>query len=136
MRQQHLVFLILGFCIIGIAVSAGSIAHQASDGAHQRQLLNDELRRLATLAQAYCNRSFEENGGDGTFIGLTATSYGIARITKTPTTLAGEFMITKSGDARSLEITGIGNVPGYDPTKPIKMLLRITANSTSIIAVN
>jgi hypothetical protein len=136
MGQQHILFLILGVCIIGIALSAGTITLQSHEGINQRQFLYDEMQRLAARAQEYRRLPFEENGGDGTFIGLTATPYGIARLTKTPTTPFGEFQVSKSGNSHAVEITAIGNSAGNDPRRPVKIVMTVFSNRTSVLVVN
>ena len=136
MGQQQILFLILGICVIGIAVSAGAIAFQSDGGIDQRQLLYDEMNKLALRAQAFRSSPLEQNGGDGTFFGLTATPHGIARLMPTSTTPFGEFHISRSGNRHSVEMTVIGTHPGNDPRKPIKLIMNVWRDKSSITSLN
>ncbi len=66
MGQQQILFLILAVCIIGIAISTGIIVLQSDSSVDYRQAIYTDLKKLASEAQAYRLRSFEEGGGDGT----------------------------------------------------------------------
>lgn len=136
MGQQQILFLILGVCIIGIAISTSIIVLQSDASIDHRQMIYSDLKKLASEAQAYRRRSFEDDGGDGTFIGLTSTLQGIEKLTKTRSTPYGEFVIKKSGNLQSVQIVAIGNSPGNDPRKPIKLLMTVFAESTSIGVMN
>jgi hypothetical protein len=136
MGKARILLFMLGACIAGIAISARMIAVQSDTSGEYRQLLYVELEKLAAEAQAYHNRRFEDDGGDDTFIGLTSTPYGIARLTKNPRTPFGEFFISKSGNVHDVQITAIGNSPGNDRRKPIKMLMTIFAERSAIAVIN
>jgi hypothetical protein len=134
--QQHILFLILGVCILGIALSARAIVLQSDAGMDHRSALQAELQKLADEAQSYRSRPFEQEGGDGTFIGLTATPFGIARLTQAATSPFGEFYISQSGNAYSVQIVAIGNSPGNDPRKPIKLIMNVWADRSRIASLN
>ncbi len=136
MGKQHILFLILAACLVGIAFCSSVIVAQSNVKVDCRQLLQAELLHLAAEARAYRDRSFEENGGDGTFIGLTSKPFGISRLTQHLSAPFGEFFISKSGNAHSVQITAIGKSPGNDPRKPIKMLMTIFADRSAIATVN
>ena len=136
MGQQQILFLILGVCIIGIAISTGIIIIQSDPSINHRQTIYSDLKNLAAEAQAYRQRSFEEGGGDGTFIGLTSTLQGIEKLTKTRLTPHAEYEIKKSGNSHSIEIIAVGHSPGNDTRKPIKMLMTVFPESTSIAVLN
>ena len=136
MGPQQILFLILGFCIIGIAASAGVIVLQSDGNIDYRQAIYADLKRLASEAQAYRNRAFEENGGDGTFIGLTSTPQGMARLSKISSSPYAEFLISKNGNANSVELIAVGYSPGNNPRKPLEMLMTVFADSTAITVLN
>ena len=136
MGQQQILFLILGVCVIGIALSAGVITLQSNSSIDHRQVMSQELKTLADEALAYRRRPYEQHGGDGTFIGLTSTPYGIAKLTNKPLTQFGEFYIAKSGNDRSVQIMAVGDSPGIDPRKPIKMLMTVSSEAASIVVLN
>lgn len=136
MGQQQILFLILGVCIIGIALSTGIIVAQSDPSSDQRQAVYSNLKQLASEAQAYRLRAFEEGGGDGTFIGLTATQQGIEKLTKMRFTPFAEYAIKRNGNSQSVQIIAIGHSPGNDPRKPMKMLMTVFPASTSIDVLN
>lgn len=136
MRQQQILFLILGACIIGIALSVGVIAVQANSGVDYRSALYTDLKKIADEARTYRARPYEEDGGDGTFIGLTSTPQGLEKLTSSSVLPAGKFSIVKSGNTQSVQILAIGFSPGTDPRKPIKMLMTVFAETTSIAVLN
>ena len=136
MGQQQILFLILGVCIIGIALSTGFIVAQSDTSGDQRQAVYSDLKKLASEAQAYRLRTFEEGGGDGTFIGLTATRQGIEKLTTTRFTHFAEYAIMRNGNSHSIQIIAIGHSPGNDPRKPTKMLMTVFPESTAIDVLN
>jgi hypothetical protein len=136
MGQQQILFLILAVCIIGIAMSTGIIVLQSDSSVDYRQAISTDLKILASEAQAYRHRSFEEGGGDGSFIGLTATPQGIEKLTKTRLTSHADYSIKKSGNSHFVQIMAIGHSPGNDARKPIKMLITVFAETTSIAVLN
>ena len=134
MKQPQILFLILGVCAIGIVVSGAIVAGQSATDGNPRESICEELYRLAAKAQAYRARSFEASGGDGTFIGLT--SLGITRLTSTPATPFGKFVITKNGNPEFVEFMAVGNGPGIDHRLPITMVMRVFADSVSLTVLN
>ena len=136
MGQQQILFLILGVCIIGVAISTGIIVLQADPGIDHRQAMYSELKELASKTQAYRHRSFEQGGGEGTFIGLTSTPQGIETLTTTRLTPHAEYSIPKSGNSQTVQIMAVGHLPGNDPRKPIKMLMTVFPESTSVAVLN
>jgi hypothetical protein len=136
MGQQQVLFLILGVCIIGIAVSSGIIVLQSGSSTDERHEMMCQLKQLADAAHAYRLRPFEDDGGDGTFLGLTATPQGIARLTDARTTPHAEYAIVKSGNTKSVQILAVGYSPGYDSHKPIKLLLTVYPDSASVATIN
>lgn len=136
MGPQQLLVFILGFCIIGIAVSAGFIIVQNESYGDCRQAIYGEFTSLAKAAREYRARPYESEGGDGTFLGLTATTQGIARLTQTPSTPFADFSIQGNGVAQSVSILAIGKSPGLDVRKPVKMSMTVFAESTAIVVLN
>lgn len=134
MGQQQIVFLILAVCIAGIALSAYAIVHDG-DVDYRTAMAND-LRQLAVSAQNYRTRSFDEGGGDGTFIGLTATPQGFERLAGSMTRPYARYFISRSGNTRSVEVTAVGLHPGNDPRKPTRLVMTVFAESTAIRVVN
>ena len=135
MGQQQLLFLILGTCIIGIAISVGVIAVQSNSNVDYRSALHSELQQIAADARSYRARSFEDEGGEGTFIGLISTPEGMQKLSVS-SLYAGKFSIVKSGNSKSVQILAVGFSPGINPRKPMKMLMTIFPESSSIAVLN
>ena len=136
MVPQQLLVLILGVCIIGIAVSAGFIIVQNDSYGDCRQAIYSEFTTLAKATREYRVRPYESDGGDGTFIGLTATPQGIAKLTQTSSTPFADFSIQASGTAQAVSILAIGKSPGLDVRKPVKMLMTVFPETTAIVVLN
>lgn len=136
MGQQRVLFLIIGICIVGIAISILTIDAQSSNATSERELLYTDLHRLALEAQAYRLRPFEQSGGDGTFLGLTSTSYGILKLTKFPSKPHGDFTIATSGNTQFVRIMAVGHSPGSNPRQPIKLLMTVFPQAVSIDVIN
>jgi hypothetical protein len=136
MGKQQILFLILGVCIIGVAMSVGAILVQPDGNVDYRHLMRTELMRLANAAQAYRTRPYESGGGDGTFLGLTATPVGISLLTQNRCTPFGEFFIARDGNAEFVQLVVIGKAPGNDPRKPMKMMLTVFTDHSSIAILN
>lgn len=134
MGQQQILFFILVVCIAGIAVSAAAIVSDSETD--YRAAIRADLTGLAERAREFRATPFEAEGGDGTFIGLTATPQGFARLAGTMTRTYARFFISKSGNSRSVEVTAVGLHPGNDPRKPIMMVMTVFAESTAIRVVN
>ncbi len=136
MGPQQLLVLILGVCIIGIAVSAGVIIVQNESYGDCRQAITAEFDRLASAARDYRVRSYESEGGDGTFIGLTTTPQGIAKLTQTASTPFADFSILSNGNDRTVSLLAIGKSPGQDSRKPIEMVMMVFEDTSAIVVLN
>ncbi len=134
MGQQQILFLILVVCIAGIAISAFAIVHE--DDTDVRAAIRSDLTMLAERARAFRNKPFEADGGDGTFIGLTATPQGFERLAGTMSRTYARYSISRSGNARSVEVTALGLYPGNDKRRPIRMVMTVFAESTAIHVAN
>ncbi|MBI5473776.1 MAG: hypothetical protein HY961_15670 [Ignavibacteriae bacterium] len=128
--------LILGFCIIGIAASAGVIVVQNESYGDSRQAIRAEFMQLAKAAHEYRARTYEANGGDGTFMGLTPTPEGISKLTPTPSTPHAEFSILSSGDSHTVSILAVGKSPGQDVRRPIEMVMMVFEDTSAVVVLN
>lgn len=134
MGQQQILFIILAVCVLGIAASAIMIAHDT--GVDYRVAMEKDLKALASLAQEFRARPFEQEGGDGTFIGLTATPQGFQRLASGFNRSYARYYISRSGNSRSVEITALGHFPGNDSRMPMKMVMTVFADSSATLIVN
>lgn len=136
MGQQQILFLILSVCIIGIALSAGAIVLQNGHVPDQREAIAGDLRLLAKHAQEYRLRPFEDGGGDGTFMGLSAAGQDIDKLAFPRTTPYAEYSISANGNEKTVELTGRGYAPGYDGRGPVQVVATVFADSVSLRVVN
>ena len=136
MGQQQILFLILGVCVLGIAISVGFITVQEEPASKNREYVVAQLYQLADEAQLYYARSSEANEGAGTFLELTLFSKGINSLTTRPSTVRGDFAIRQTGTSNSLQIVGIGVVPGDDTHLPVRAMLTVWPDSTALTVLN
>ena len=136
MGQQQILFLFLGVCVLGIAISVGFIAVQQEASHENRTVLIEELHRFGTLAQEFYKRPFEERGGSGSFLPLTSVSHGISVLSPTRSKVHGDFFIKKSRSSSSLQIVAIGVVPGSDPRLPVRAMITVYPDSTAVTTLN
>ncbi len=136
MGPQQVLLIILAFCILGICVSSGIIGAQSSNDVYSRSLITEEFFKMVKQARVYRSIPYENDGGDGTFFGLTATPQGIARLTSTPVTSFAKFIISRNGNEASVEVTAVGSVPGRDNRTPIRMQLVVSEHTFSIADLN
>jgi hypothetical protein len=136
MGQQQILFLILGVCVLGIAVSVGVIALQQEASHENRAILIAELQRLGTLAQEFYKRPFEDRGGGGSFLPLTGVSHSVSVLSPTPSKAHGDFFIKKTSSCTSVEIVAIGVVPGNDRILPVRAMITVYPESTAVSILN
>ncbi len=136
MGQQQILFLILGACIAGIAISVGVITVQSNSNVDYRSALYADLKKISNEARMYRVRSYEDEGGDGSFLGLTSTPQGNEELGINRPMPAGKFSIVKSGNTHSVQILAVGFSPGINPRKPMKMLMTVFPQTTSIAVLN
>lgn len=136
MGQQQILLLLLGICVIGIALSVGIITFQNENAPDNRQQLIDELEHLAFVAQEYNRRPFHLEGGEGTFLGIGASVTGIRKLTLNPSTAVGDFFVKRSGDVTSLELMAVGIERGVDPRFPVRVAMTVFADRTEIQVLN
>ena len=136
MGQQQILFLILGVCMVGIAVSVGVIAVQNYDVTDHREVLITKMYDLAARAQTYYRTPADKGGGGGSFLLLNLMPQGIERLTKKPPTLHGDFFIKKTGYSTCTQIVGAGLERGRDPRYPVRVMMTVWAESTVVSILN
>lgn len=132
MGQQQILFLVLGVCIIGIAVSVGLISLQALTVDAQRAAITEELQQLGARAQAYYRTPDERGGGGGSFLHVNMLARGVEAIGGTPSTLHAEYLIKRSGYSYRTQIVAVGTTGGIDPSLPIRMVMTVLPDSSFI----
>lgn len=136
MGLRQLLFLVLGVCVFGVGASVGVISGQQEASSENRDQIVTELLRFAIDAQSFYARPVEENGGGGSFLLLTTTGRGIGELTPSSPNTHADFYIKKSGCSSAVQIVGIGVVPGNNPRLPVRAMITVYADSSSISILN
>lgn len=136
MPRQQLLFLLLAVCLTGIMASVGVIAVQEALAPDNRNVLVQELHVLAQEAREYRLRPMLQDGGEGTFLGLTATPQGIRLLTTSPSTVHGDFFVRTAGSVGSVELLAVGTERGYDPRYPVRISMTVYAESVKVRMLN
>jgi len=134
--QQQILFVILAFCIIAIAVSIGVISltgHALSDN---RSLLERDLTMIAKKAQDYVSLLPEQGGGGISFDLLSRMPDAMNRLGCPSSNAHGDFFVKKSVNSSCLQIIGVGNEAGYDKNRPLRLLMTVWVDSTSLTVLN
>jgi hypothetical protein len=134
--RQQLLFLLLGVCLAGVMASVGVIIVQDALAPDNRRVLVEELGALATKAQEYRSRPMLQDGGEGTFLGLTPTPFGIRLLTQDPSGVHGDFFIRTAGTVTSVELMAVGVERGYDPRYPVRITMQVFADSVRVRMLN
>lgn len=120
MGQQQLLLIILGVIIIGVAVVVGIAMFQDNALEHNRVLMINDLKTLASKAQNYYARPTTMGGGSRSFVGLTADARGIGLLAgvKYTDNANGTYTIKTAGSATQVVLHGVGKVEMSDGTFP------------------
>jgi hypothetical protein len=118
--QQQLLLIILGVIIIGVAVVVGIAMFQDNALEHNRVLMINDLKTLASKAQHYYTRPSTMGGGNRSFVGLTADARGIGLLAgvKYTDNANGTYTIKIAGSATKVVLHGVGKVEMSDGTFP------------------
>ena len=136
MGQQQLLFLVLGVCIIGIAVSVGFINLQEKTVSDNRTVILEELQQLGIKAQAYYRRPFDVGGGGGSFLRVNLLPNGLETLGGARSTPHAEFLIKRNGNSSRTQILAVGTTGGINPALPVRMLMTVWPDSTHIDVLN
>ncbi len=136
MGHQQLLLTLLAVCVTGILVSVGVITVQDALAPDNRLELMQDLSSIATEAQAFYKRPISRDGGEGTFLGLTANRDGIRKLTPRPSSTHGDLFVKKAGDAHSVQFLAVGVDRGLDPRYPIRLLMTVWPDSTALTVLN
>lgn len=137
MFQQQSLLIVLGICVVGIAIAAGFISKQKDETAIERNALADELYSLAANAQDFYHRMAESSGGQGSFASLFEKHNGIKRLKSfTSKRTVGEFYLLDPVDPLSIQIVGVGRVGGKNSSQPIKVMITVWPDHTLVSVLN
>lgn len=136
MGQQQILLVILAVCIIGIAVSIGVISltgHALSDN---RFLVEQDLTMMARKVQDYVSLPPEQGGGGVSFYLLSRLPDALNRVGASSSNAHGDFFLKKSANSSCIQIVGVGNEAGYDKNRPLRLMMTVWIDSTSLAVLN
>jgi hypothetical protein len=110
MQQQQMYLLILVVVIVGLAAATGIIMFSESSVSANRDAVSHDLINLALRSHEYFRRPLQQNGGGGSFVGLTADADGLAKITNLAggENANGTYSIFTAGTTDEIVLQGIG----------------------------
>lgn len=110
MQQQQLYLLVLVFVVVGLAVAVGIGMFTDNSVSANRDAVSHDLVNLALRAHTYYRRPLQQNGGGGSFVGLSANAEGLAKITNLPGGKNGNgtYSIFSEGTLTDIVLEGIG----------------------------
>lgn len=136
MGQQQILFVILAVCIIGIAVSIGFISLSGHALSDNRALVEQDLRFMAKQIQDYVALPPEQGGGGVSFYLLSRLPDAMSRLGCPPSNAHGDFFLKKSENAACLQVIGVGIEAGLDQKRPLRLMMTVWADSTSLSVLN
>ena len=136
MGQQQILFVILAVCIIGITVSIGVISLSGHALSDNRSLVEQDLTMIAGKVQDFVTLSPEQGGGGISFYVLSRLPDAMNRLGVSPSNAHGDFFLKKSVNSSCIQIVGVGNEAGYDKARPLRLLMTVWADSTSLTVLN
>ena len=138
MERRHILVKLISFiCLAAIGIIARFDVTFAGDNAAQasRISVQADLLNLSARAQQYYWRPSSKGGGGNSFNGLTADSWGLAKLLINGTTPHGTFSILTAGSGTSVELKGLGAEKGSD-WNPIQVKILVFADSVAVTFVN
>ena len=137
MGQQQILFAILVVCIIGICVSVGVISLGAPAVSDNRAMVEQDLKTLAQKAQnCVSHSSGQGEGSEMSFPLLSRMPDAMDRLGCPRSNTHGDFFVKKSDNPASLQIIGVGVEAGYDKRHPLRMVITVWADRTSLVVLN
>ncbi len=136
MGQQQILLVILAVCVLAIVLSIGVLAltnHAVSDN---RALVAQDLNLIAGKIQNYVNLPMEQGGGGVSFYVLSRLSGVLDNLGCPSSNSHGDYFIKKAKNASSLQIVGVGIEAGRDQKHPLRMMITVWRDSTSLSELN
>ncbi|MBI4535299.1 MAG: hypothetical protein HY708_03410 [Ignavibacteriae bacterium] len=130
MGTQQLLLIVVGTVLIGIMIAVGLFMFRDQSANTNRDSISNDLVHCASKAQLYKRKPQAQGGGGGSFVGFRLeTVFADLRNANATYSLG-----TVSQDVMS--IIGVGNEIGYDNATRVKVVIDVTADSTSVNEVN
>lgn len=110
MQQQQLYLLVLVFVVVGLAVAVGIGMFSDQSVSANRDAVGHDLINFALRAHEYYRRPAQQNGGGGSFVGLTTDTDGLSKLTNLPGGKNGNgtYSIYSAGTATYVVLQGVG----------------------------
>lgn len=110
MQQQQIYLLVLVLIVIGLAIAIGIGMFTDNALSANRDAVAHDLINYALQAHLYYRRPAQQNGGGGSFIGLSADADGMAKLTNLPGARNGNgtYSIYSAGTATDIVLQGVG----------------------------
>jgi hypothetical protein len=134
--QQQILLVILAVCIIAITVSIGVISFSGHEVTDNRTLLADDLHQIAKRAQDYVNLPVELGGGGASFYALSRLPDALDYLCYPSSNAHGDFLVKRFANSSFMQIIGVGNGSGYDPKRPLRLMITVWADSSALEALN
>ena len=132
MGQQQLLLIILGVIIVGIAVAVGITMFQDNAVDQNRNAVIADLTNLSAKAQQYYAKPVTLGGGGNSFVGLDASTTGLAILAGTAFTdnANGTYTISVAGTQPTVTLRGVGKTALSDATFPTYTITVLPASTT------
>ena len=127
MGQQQMILLLLVVIVTTVAISVGFTMFRDHAAATNRDAISNDLLAFGAQAQIFQAKPASLGGGQGSMLGFTL--FG------TPKNANGVFDVVSTTSTGVL-IEGIGLETGYDGINPVKILVRVSRDSMSVVEIN
>ncbi len=110
MQQQQLYLLVLVFIIVGLAVAVGIVMFSDNSVSANRDAVSHDLLNFAARAHEFYRRPLQQNGGGGSYVGLTTDVDDLYKITNLPggQNANGTYSVFSNGTATEVVLQGVG----------------------------
>jgi hypothetical protein len=137
MGQQQILFILLAICILGIGTSIGVISLSGYTLSDNRTSLEQDLRAIAARMQECANPPLDREGLELSPFVSMRRSFDVLKTLGCPSSNAhGDFFVKKGHNPACIQIVGVGVERGYDGKRPVRMMITVWANRTSLVVLN
>jgi hypothetical protein len=98
--------------------------------------VEQDLKMIAKKTQDYVSLLPEQGGGGVSFYLLSRLPDVMNRLGCPSSNAHGDFFVKKSVNTSCLQIIGVGNEAGYDKNRPVRLLMTVWVDSTSLTVLN
>ncbi len=127
MGQQQFLLIVLTVVLVALMIAVGIWLFTDQASASNRDAISNDLVNIASKAQEYFRRPSMLGGGGGSFRGYI--------LPPTRNNADGAFAISSLSPA-SVDIMGTGIEIGYDAENPVKVVIKVTADSVNVVEIN